>query len=199
MKKRIFLAAVAVAAVACSSAEKTPTTPVLTDKIVFCEATLPLDGKLLVGSFGSDEFNPLNTEGKGYILEFTDTVSRVLIPADGTLSAPKGLLVKDDYLFIADVGKMAVYNLAAPNEKPKIVPFPEGELFVNDMALHGNTLYVTVTNTGQHLRAERRPAVAARHRGTETLRDGTRSERDRHPGRHDVYRIVSAGRRHHAG
>ena len=57
MKKRIFLAAVAVAAVACSSAEKTPTTPVLTDKIVFCEATLPLDGKLLVGSFGSDEFN----------------------------------------------------------------------------------------------------------------------------------------------
>ena len=43
---------------------------------------------------------------------------------------------------------MAVYNLAAPNEKPKIVPFPEGELFVNDMALHGNTLYVTVTNTG---------------------------------------------------
>ena len=115
MKKRIFLAAVAVAAVACSSAEKTPTTPVLTDKIVFCEATLPLDGKLLVGSFGSDEFNPLNTEGKGYILEFTDTVSRVLIPADGTLSAPKGLLVKDDYLFIADVGKMAVYNLAAPN------------------------------------------------------------------------------------
>ena len=77
MKKRIFLAAVAVAAVACSSAEKTPTTPVLTDKIVFCEATLPLDGKLLVGSFGSDEFNPLNTEGKGYILEFTDTVSRV--------------------------------------------------------------------------------------------------------------------------
>ena len=148
MKKRIFLAAVAVAAVACSSAEKTPTTPVLTDKIVFCEATLPLDGKLLVGSFGSDEFNPLNTEGKGYILEFTDTVSRVLIPADGTLSAPKGLLVKDGYLFIADVGKMAVYNLAAPNEKPKIVPIPEGELFVNDMALHGNTLYVTVTNTG---------------------------------------------------
>ena len=148
MKKRIFLAAVAVAAVACSSAEKTPTTPVLTDKIVFCEATLPLDGKLLVGSFGSDEVDPLNTEGKGYILEFTDTVSRVLIPADGTLSAPKGLLVKDDYLFIADVGKMAVYNLAAPNEKPKIVPFPEGELFVNDMALHGNTLYVPVTNTG---------------------------------------------------
>lgn len=148
---------VAVAAVACSSAKKRRQRPFSPIRSYSAKPRCRWTAKLLVGSFGSDEFNPLNTEGKGYILEFTDTVSRVLIPADGTLSAPKGLLVKDDYLFIADVGKMAVYNLAAPNEKPKIVPFPEGELFVNDMALHGNTLYVTVTNTGQHLRAERSP------------------------------------------
>ena len=32
--------------------------------------------------------------------------------------------------------------------QPQIVRFPDGELYVNDMALHGNTLYVTVTNTG---------------------------------------------------
>ncbi len=152
MKKTFFLAAMAAATiVACTpKSEPQETSVLLTENIRFCEATLLTpDGKVLVGSFGTEELNPLNNEGKGYILEFTDTVSRVLIPNDGTLSAPKGMLIKDNYLFIADVGKMAVYNLAdSVIGAPKVVPFPEGELFVNDMALHGNTLYVTVTNTG---------------------------------------------------
>ncbi|MDD3108081.1 MAG: hypothetical protein PHV49_02575 [Alistipes sp.] len=126
----------------------TSQTQLLTEGIRYCEATLPYNGKLLVGSFGSSELNPLNQEGKGYILEFSDTTSRVLIPADGTLSAPKGLLVKDQCLFIADVGKMVVYNLQDTASAPQVIPFPQGERFVNDMALHGNTLYVTVTNTG---------------------------------------------------
>lgn len=82
------------------------------------------------------------------MLEFTDTVSRVLIPSDGNLSAPKGMLVKDSCLLIADVGKLAVYDLRDTAAAPQIVRFPDGELYVNDMALHGNTLYVTVTNTG---------------------------------------------------
>lgn len=82
------------------------------------------------------------------MLEFTDTVSRVLIPSDGNLSAPKGMLVKDSCLLIADVGKLAVYDLRDTAAVPQIVRFPDGELYVNDMALHGNTLYVTVTNTG---------------------------------------------------
>ena len=64
-----------------------------------------------MGSFGSSSLDPLNTEGKGYVLEFTDTVSRVLIPSDGNLSAPEGMLVKDSCLLIADVGKLAVYDL----------------------------------------------------------------------------------------
>ena len=121
---------------------------VLTDRIRFAEAVFPSDGKLLVGSFGSSELDPLNTEGKGYVLEFTDTVSRVLIPSDGNLSAPKGMLVKDSCLLIADVGKLAVYDLRDTAAAPQIVRFPDGELYVNDMALHGNMLYVTVTNTG---------------------------------------------------
>lgn len=43
---------------------------------------------------------------------------------------------------------MVVYNLDTLSHAPQVVPFPEGELFVNDMALAGDTLYVTVTNTG---------------------------------------------------
>ena len=154
MKKRLFLATIAAVSsiVACTPQSESNEEPplLLTENIRFGEATLLTpEGKLLVGSFGTEELNPLNNEGKGYILEFTDTLSRTLIPNDGTLSAPKGLFIKDGYLFIADVGKMAVYNLTdSVIGAPKVVPFPEGELFVNDMALHGNTLYITVTNTG---------------------------------------------------
>ena len=152
MKKTLFLAAAVVISVAACTPQSEPQeTPVLlTDNIRFGEATLLTpEGKLLVGSFGTEELNPLNNEGKGYILEFTDTVSQILVPNDGTLSAPKGMFLKDSCLFIADVGKMAVYNLAdSVIGNPKVIPFPDGELFVNDMALHGNTLYITVTNTG---------------------------------------------------
>lgn len=58
------------------------------------------------------------------MLEFTDTVSRVLIPSDGNLSAPKGMLVKDSCLLIADVGKLAVYDLRDTAAAPQIVRFP---------------------------------------------------------------------------
>ena len=126
-----------------------PQVEILTnDSIAYCESVLADGDRLLVCNFGTDELNPLNTEGKGYVLEWKDGIFRTLIPADGNLSGPKGTLIKDSHLFIADVGKMVVYNLDTLSQAPQVVPFPEGELFVNDMALAGDTLYVTVTNTG---------------------------------------------------
>ena len=126
-----------------------PQVEILTnDSIAYCESVLADGDRLLVCNFGTDELNPLNTEGKGYVLEWKDGTFRTLIPADGNLSGPKGTLIKDAHLFIADVGKMVVYNLDTLSQAPQVVPFPEGELFVNDMALAGDTLYVTVTNTG---------------------------------------------------
>ena len=148
MKKSFLFTILAWALTGCAERQADSAPAVLTDRIRFAEAVFPSDGKLLVGSFGSSELDPLNTEGKGYVLEFTDTVSRVLIPSDGNLSAPKGMLVKDSCLLISDVGKLAVYDLRDTAAAPQIVRFPDGELYVNDMALHGNTLYVTVTNTG---------------------------------------------------
>ena len=71
MKKTFFLAAMAAATiVACTPKSESQETPVLlTENIRFCEATLLTpDGKVLVGSFGTEELNPLNNEGKGDIL-----------------------------------------------------------------------------------------------------------------------------------
>ena len=77
------------------------------DSIAYCESVLADGDRLLVCNFGTDELNPLNTEGKGYVLEWKDGIFRTLIPADGNLSGPKGTLIKDSHLFIADVGKIS--------------------------------------------------------------------------------------------
>ena len=87
MKKSFLFAILAWALTGCAERQADSAPAVLTDRIRFAEAVFPSDGKLLVGSFGSSELDPLNTEGKGYVLEFTDTVSRVLIRSEGNVSA----------------------------------------------------------------------------------------------------------------
>lgn len=120
----------------------------VTEHIRFNEGTLPLkNGGILLSNFGTDTFDPLNKEGKGYIV-LLDKENKVLFPASGALSAPKGMAVKDGCLFIADVGCVAVYDMKRPELRPVKIAFPEGELFVNDIVALGDFLLVSVTNTG---------------------------------------------------
>lgn len=104
---------------------------------------------VLVSNFGTNECEPLNEEGKGYIVSVSGNKVKMLIPADGYMSAPKGMIVHNHHLFVADVGKVLIYNLKKlSTQRPRIVPFPDGELFVNDLAVLGDLILVTVTNTG---------------------------------------------------
>lgn len=103
---------------------------------------------VLVSNFGCAEFNPLNTEGKGYITAITGNDNKMFIAPDGNLSAPKGMAIHNHHLFIADVNKVVVYNLRKLKDRPRVIQFPEGEMFVNDIAIMGEILLVTVTNTG---------------------------------------------------
>ena len=150
MKKRLLcVAGLALLVAACTPKQKGVAPKVLTDGIRVNECVLLHDGKLLVTSFGTDEVLPLNEEGKGYILAFdgNDTVPEILVAADGTLSAPKGMRVHDRRLYVADVNKLVVFNLDSLAERT-IVRFPAGEMFVNDLDFRGDRLYVSVTNTG---------------------------------------------------
>ena len=113
----------------------------------FCESTLPYDGGILIANFGTQDLNPLNTEGKGYIVFWKNGKSNVLVPADGRLSAPKGMFERNGRLFICDVNKLVVYDLRKNGMKPRVIDMPQGNLFVNDLAADGNTLYISVTNT----------------------------------------------------
>lgn len=150
-----FLPIIIIACVFCSCGQSSQKAskgelPLLKDKVRFCESVVFDGDRLLVANFGTEQMEPLNSEGKGYILSFDDTVSQVLIPASGVLSAPKGMLVHGRFLFIADVGKLVVYDLDSLGASPHVVPFNEQEVFLNDMAIDQRTsrMYITVTNTG---------------------------------------------------
>lgn len=122
--------------------------------IRYCESTCPYDGGLLIANFGTEQLNPLNTEGKGYIVLHKDGKNEVLIPADGHLSAPKGMLVREGYLYVCDVNKVMAYNLADKAAEPRTIALPEGNLFANDLVSEGDYLYVSVTNTGRIFRVD---------------------------------------------
>lgn len=150
MKKSLLLFSLASLMVSCggNTSREESKTRILHGDMPLCESVLVHDGKIIVTCFGDPDLELLNTEGKGYVLRFTDTVAKVLIPADGTLSAPKGTIVRANSLFIADVNKIVVYNLKDLSEAPQLIVFPAGELMVNDFAIRENMLYTTVTNTG---------------------------------------------------
>ena len=142
MKKLLTVLVLAAVVAGCSKAK------VYTDGLRFCEGVTFYGDTLLVSNFGTDELDPLNTEGKGYIMALTDTVSRVFIPADGNLSGPKGMEIVGGRLYIADVGKVVVYDLSDREAAPQVVMFPEADIYVNDLAADDSVLYVSVTNTG---------------------------------------------------
>lgn len=122
---------------------------VIHKNIRFCESTYPYQEGILIANFGTEQLNPLNDEEKGYIVYAKGNETNVLIPADGNLSAPKGMFIRDERLFICDVNKVVVYNLRALKEAPQVIQFPEGDLFINDLIANGDTLYASVTNSGK--------------------------------------------------
>lgn len=123
-------------------------TMVVSQDLKFCESVLAYENGALIANFGSSELNPLNSEGRGYINYYVDGVMRQFIPADGNLSAPKGLLVCGDKLYVADVNKIVVYDLSNIDAKPMILSFPESDPYVNHLVQVGNAIFVTVTNSG---------------------------------------------------
>lgn len=125
------------------------------DGIRYCESTYPYQDGLLIANFGTEELNPLNSEGKGYIVFYKEGKNEVMLPADGNLSAPKGMFVRNNYLYVCDVNKIVVYNLSDKMQKPQVLRLPEGNLFVNDLAADShNHLYASVTNTDKIFRID---------------------------------------------
>lgn len=150
MKKLIILTALALIPAAKLTAQDAVPLPDIYEKnLKFCEGTVLYKHMVLVSNFGTETLEPLNNEGKGYIVAIDGAKTSVFIPADGNLSAPKGMAIHSGHLFIADVGRVVVYNLRRIKEKPQVIKFSDDDLFVNDIVGVGDMLLVSVTNTGR--------------------------------------------------
>lgn len=129
-------------------------TETLGEQLTFCEGSTVYNGQLLLSNFGGEQLDPLNQNGKGYIATLRDGKTEIFLPADGHMNAPKGMAVHNDHLYIADVGKVLVYNLLQREQAPVSISLPQGQLFVNDIAIAGNDAYISVTNTGDIFRLD---------------------------------------------
>lgn len=151
MKKAKFTAIISMAVMmsipVASLAGNEKQVEIVNENIRYCESTYPYNGGILIANFGTEQLNPLNAEGKGYILYYKNGKMDTLVPADGNLNGPKGMFMRDNQLYICDVNKIVVYDLAQVSKTPKTINLPEGNLFVNDLAANGSDLYVSVTNT----------------------------------------------------
>lgn len=150
MRNRLLTAAaLAVIATACGGGDRELQTTIYSEGLTFCEGSVPYGSTLLISNFGTEALNPLNTEGLGYIAQFDGEKITEFIAPDGNLSAPKGMAIKGDYLYVADVAKVVIYNLKEQGSAPTIVDMPAGNLFVNDIAISGDDAYISVTNSGK--------------------------------------------------
>ena len=152
--KPVVLAGVCLIAGVLAGCAETSKDTVIREGIRFCESTYPYQGGILIANFGSEQLNPLNSEGKGYILHYKDGKVNPFIAADGSLSAPKGMFEKNGYLYVCDVNKLVVYDLKALDKAPRIISFPEDDLFLNDLAADGDDLYISVTNSDRIYRLD---------------------------------------------
>lgn len=152
-KKLILLLVVVLATITITKAQKcyckthNSSPLVISKNIKYCEGSVVYKGRLLLSNFGTTELNPLNNEGKGYIMILDGDNTEIFISGNGNLNAPKGMAVSKNYLYIADVGKVVVYNLKEKYKTPQIIEMPKGNLFVNDIVVYGEKAYISVTDT----------------------------------------------------
>lgn len=127
---------------------------VYADGLKYCYGTVWAGDRLLISNYGGETLDPLGVGGKGYIMQLKDGVLSEYIPAGGSLNSPKGMAVYGDYLFVADISSVLVYNMKNLKAKPQIFPLPANNVFVSDLAFRNNFLYVTVRDMGSVYMAE---------------------------------------------
>ena len=145
MKKFLAAAAIASSFIFGAAAAESMIS-VVYEGVRFSESVYPHDGGLFISNFGSDAMNPRDDENKGYILYRKNGVNTKIV--DG-LHKPTGMIVKENFLFVCDETVLKVFNLKNLTAAPQVVKFPADDKVVNALAADGNTLYISITNTGR--------------------------------------------------
>ena len=129
-----------------NAAQAQPLVSVIKEDVRFSESVLPYDGGLFISNFGSEEMTPRPDEFNGCIIFRRDGVNKKIV--DG-LHKPTAMVVKDNFLFVCDETVLKVFDLKNLNAAPRIVTFAEDDKVVNALALDGDTLYISITNSGR--------------------------------------------------
>lgn len=147
MKKTILITSICLLSLLTGKAQNKVT--ILENGLRFCEGSTPYRNTVLISNFGCEELDPLNNKAKGYIMAVdSESVKKTFIQADGSLSAPKGMGIANNKLYIADVAKVVVYDLNKTTATPQIINLPKEKTFVNDIVTMGELVLASVTNTG---------------------------------------------------
>ena len=107
-----------------------------------------------MGQFGS-ELKPAEKDGKGKISKVSllgKVLEEQFLPAAGeTLHKPKGIWVRGDRLWVADIDAVWVFDLKSRKGRKLDLP---GMGFANDLAVQGNSLYVSDNRADMLYRVE---------------------------------------------
>ena len=129
-----------------NTAQAQPLVSVIREDVCFSESVLPHDGGLFISNFGSEQMTPRADEFEGYIIFRKDGVNKKIV--DG-LHKPTAMKVKDNFLFVCDETVLKVFDLKNLKAAPQVVTFAENDKVVNALALDGDTLYISITNSGR--------------------------------------------------
>ncbi|MEG1586254.1 MAG: hypothetical protein RR346_05210 [Bacteroidales bacterium] len=113
----------------------------------YCYGTVWAGDRLLISNYGGEVMDPLNVDKTGYIMQLKDGVLSEYIPA-GTLMAPKGMAVLGNYLFVADINCVMVFDMTDLSKAPQVMQLPENNMFVSDLVIQDSLLYVSVRDAG---------------------------------------------------
>jgi hypothetical protein len=118
---------------------------------------------LYVGQFGS-ELKPAEKDGKGRISKLSldgKVLEDRFLPASGeTFHKPKGIWVRGERLWVADIDVVWIFDLKSRKGRKLDLP---GMGFANDVAVQGNALYISDNRGDMVYRVE--PADFLNHQG----------------------------------
>lgn len=111
------------------------------------ESILPCEGGFLVPNYGTPDTTP--QEGKSYILYYDYKQKKLtsFIETNPSMIGPTGMALYGDTLFVCNRRNVLAYDRRNLQKPPRVVSLAADDRAVNDAAVAGDTLYVTVTNT----------------------------------------------------
>ena len=113
----------------------------------FCE----YNGGLLISNWNQSDYalsNKKLSKKNGFISYFKDGKNKVLIKK-GNLILPTAMAVKNDYLFVADLNRIVVFDLKNPENQIDEFVFSQDKIEISDLLVMDDALFIPVRNLNE--------------------------------------------------